>query len=88
MELYQIFKDFEKDIELYKNNGPFVYELFSIMVHSGGALGGHYYNFIKSFENGVWYNFNDSIVTRLRADEIKKAFGEEKPKCKDIYLVF
>ena len=27
--------------------GPYVYELFSIMVHSGSAIGGHYYAYIK-----------------------------------------
>ena len=29
-----------------------MYELFSIMIHSGSALGGHYYAYIKSFNNG------------------------------------
>lgn len=28
-------------------NGPYVYELFSIMIQSGSALGGHYYAYIK-----------------------------------------
>lgn len=32
------------------------------MIHSGGALGGHYYAYIKSFENNNWYCFNDSTV--------------------------
>jgi ubiquitin carboxyl-terminal hydrolase 47 len=27
--------------------GPFQYELFSIMIHSGSAAGGHYYAYIK-----------------------------------------
>ncbi|KAL3211727.1 hypothetical protein MRX96_008427 [Rhipicephalus microplus] len=31
------------------NMGPYMYELFSIMVHSGSASGGHYYAYIKSF---------------------------------------
>lgn len=39
---------------------PAVYELYSILIASGGALGGHYFTFIKSFEKGKWYNFNDS----------------------------
>lgn len=30
------------------------YELFSIMIHSGSATGGHYYAYIKSFENNQW----------------------------------
>ena len=28
--------------------GPYVYELFSIMIHSGSAIGGHYFAYIKS----------------------------------------
>jgi ubiquitin carboxyl-terminal hydrolase 47 len=27
--------------------GPYVYELFSIMIHFGSAAGGHYYAYIK-----------------------------------------
>ena len=27
--------------------GRYVYELFSIMIHSGSAIGGHYYAYIK-----------------------------------------
>ena len=42
-------------------------------------MGGHYYAYIKSFEDGGWYNFNDSTVTRIEdADvqvEIQKMFG-------------
>jgi ubiquitin carboxyl-terminal hydrolase 47 len=71
----------EAEKELYKDKGPLVYELFSINMHTGSAMGGHYYTFIKSFENGLWYTFNDIMVTKLRADELKKAFGEENPRC-------
>ena len=39
------------EIELYKNDGEYVYELFSIMIHSGSAMGGHYFAYIKSFED-------------------------------------
>ena len=30
-----------------QTRGPYTYELFSIMVHSGTASGGHYYAYIK-----------------------------------------
>lgn len=43
--------------------GPYVYELFSIMIHSGSASGGHYYAYIKEFENGEWFCFNDQSVS-------------------------
>ncbi len=32
---------------VYVCQGPYVYELFSIMIHSGSAIGGHYYAYIK-----------------------------------------
>jgi ubiquitin carboxyl-terminal hydrolase 47 len=28
-------------------------------------MGGHYYAYIKSFEDGKWYNFNDSDVREI-----------------------
>lgn len=43
--------------------GPYNYELFSIMIHSGSASGGHYYAYIKEFENGEWFCFNDQSVS-------------------------
>lgn len=51
------------------------YELFSIMIHSGSASGGHYYVFIKSFENNQWYNFNDEKVTKIDSNDIINTFG-------------
>eukprot|EP00048_Salpingoeca_helianthica_P014812 m.223684 g.223684 ORF g.223684 m.223684 type:complete len:1224 (+) comp16297_c0_seq1:475-4146(+) len=51
------------------------YELFSIMIHSGSALGGHYYAYIKSFENNKWYCFNDSSVSEITEDTLEKTFG-------------
>ncbi len=36
----------EKLVEMLRE-GPYVYELFSIMIHSGSAIGGHYYAYIK-----------------------------------------
>ena len=43
--------------------GPFTYELFAIMIHSGSASGGHYYAYIKEFDNNEWYCFNDQTVS-------------------------
>ena len=45
--------------------GPYMYELFSIMIHSGSASGGHYYAYIKEFKKGLWYCFNDQSVSRV-----------------------
>lgn len=55
--------------------GPYWYELFSIMIHSGSASGGHYYAYIKSFTNGKWYCFNDQSVTKASDDDIERTYG-------------
>lgn len=55
--------------------GPYCYELFSIMIHSGSASGGHYYAYIKSFTNGEWYCFNDQSVSRVSDDDIERTYG-------------
>lgn len=46
-------------------NGPYVYELFSIMVHAGSASGGHYYAYIKDFRTDEWFCFNDQSVSKV-----------------------
>ena len=51
------------------------YELFSIMIHSGSATGGHYYAYVKDFLTNEWYNFNDERVSRLDPNDIQKAYG-------------
>ncbi|XP_001599376.2 ubiquitin carboxyl-terminal hydrolase 47 [Nasonia vitripennis] len=55
--------------------GPYIYELFSIMIHSGSASGGHYYAYIKDFRTDKWLCFNDQIVTPITQDEIQKTYG-------------
>ena len=34
-------------------------------------MGGHYFVYIKSFEDGKWYNFNDSSVTNIAEAEVR-----------------
>uniref|UniRef100_A0A023F0P2 Ubiquitin carboxyl-terminal hydrolase 47 n=3 Tax=Triatoma infestans TaxID=30076 RepID=A0A023F0P2_TRIIF len=61
-------------------NGPFVYELYSIMIHSGSASGGHYYAYIKDFAKDEWYCFNDQSVTTITQEDIEKTFGGGPPR--------
>lgn len=46
-------------------SGPYMYELFAIMIHSGSASGGHYYAYIKDIESDDWYCFNDQTVSTV-----------------------
>lgn len=55
--------------------GPYIYDLFSIMIHSGSASGGHYYAYIKDFNTQQWYCFNDQSVSRITDEDISKTYG-------------
>mmetsp|Transcript_36164 Transcript_36164/g.84971 ORF Transcript_36164/g.84971 Transcript_36164/m.84971 type:complete len:1185 (+) Transcript_36164:407-3961(+) len=55
--------------------GPMHYDLYSVMVHSGSTFGGHYYAYIRSFENGKWYKFNDSSVSEASWSDVEQTFG-------------
>ncbi|GCB64524.1 hypothetical protein scyTo_0011764 [Scyliorhinus torazame] len=65
----------EKTSKAGNEKGTWIYELFSVMVHSGSAAGGHYYACIKSFSDGQWYSFNDQHVSRITQDDIRKTYG-------------
>lgn len=62
-------------LDLDKDNGQYLspdrdrslwnlYSLYSVLVHSGGVHGGHYYAFIRPTLSNQWYKFNDECVTR------------------------
>jgi ubiquitin C-terminal hydrolase len=65
----------ERHVQAYFREGPHVYELFSILIHSGSASSGHYYAYIKSFERDQWFEFNDSTVKPIKDSAIKDVFG-------------
>ncbi|CAB3405418.1 unnamed protein product [Caenorhabditis bovis] len=64
-----------KAVDKLLENGENVYELFSVMVHSGSAAGGHYFAYIKNMEQDRWYSFNDTRVDFASVEEIEKTFG-------------
>ncbi|CAG9310433.1 unnamed protein product [Blepharisma stoltei] len=68
-------KNREKLVNQYLEQGEDVYELFSIMIHAGSALGGHYYAYIKSFDSQRWFNFNDTQVKEIDEKDIEKVYG-------------
>ena len=56
------------------DNESMEYELYSMMLHTGGALGGHYFAYIKDFNNQKWYEFNDSKVIQISQEDINHFF--------------
>lgn len=42
-----------------------LYSLHTIFIHKGTAFSGHYYSYIKSFENHKWYLFDDNHVQEV-----------------------
>ena len=53
-----------KYVSGYKKN-DFVYDLYGVCNHSGGALGGHYTSFVKT-NNNNWYLINDTLVSDVK----------------------
>ena len=76
-DLNWILNDSKELIEEYLKDGPDVYELFSVVIQSGTANGGHYYAYIKSFEDGNWYNFDDTKVYEISKKMIPNIFGSD-----------
>lgn len=54
-----------------KDGGRQVYDLVSISKHMGGLGGGHYVAYSRSCENGHWYLFNDSSVSKVTEEEVR-----------------
>ncbi|KAL9652536.1 hypothetical protein ABK040_000106 [Willaertia magna] len=72
---------FQLDMSPYCDNksNSLEYELFGVLIHSGSALGGHYYCYIKSLGSGKWFNFNDSNVSEIDEKEVEKMYGATEP---------
>ena len=62
-------------VQQYLRDGPLVYELYSVLVHSGTANAGHYFSYIRSPDSHRWYLFNDERVHEIAPNEIEKSFG-------------
>jgi len=53
-----------------------MYRLHSVLVHSGGPNGGHYYAFVRPLGSEQWYRFDDERVTKVKEKEaVEGQFG-------------
>ena len=72
-----------------KSSAADQYELFSLLMHSGSALAGHYFCFIKDLSSGNWYKFNDSTVSLATDSQLQAAMGATDNGCAgSTYMVF
>ncbi|KAK8941776.1 Ubiquitin carboxyl-terminal hydrolase 13 [Platanthera guangdongensis] len=77
--------EFPLQLNLDRDNGKYLspdadmsvrnlYTLHSVLVHSGGVHGGHYYAFIRPILSDQWFKFDDERVTK---EETKRALEEQ-----------
>ncbi|CAA3015815.1 ubiquitin carboxyl-terminal hydrolase 12-like isoform X2 [Olea europaea subsp. europaea] len=77
--------EFPLELDLDRDNGKYLspeadrsvrnlYMLHSVLVHSGGVHGGHYYAFIRPTLSDQWYKFDDERVTK---EDMKRALEEQ-----------
>ena len=62
------------NIETVRADGKLEYELFAVLIHSGSAIGGHYYCYCRDGA-GSWYEFNDASISEIEEEEVSKAYG-------------
>lgn len=64
------------------------YELYAVVNHVGSLRFGHYTATIKSFEDGLWYEFNDTIVSKTTTflERSEKAYLLMYSKSKSIHV--
>ncbi|XP_042511238.1 ubiquitin C-terminal hydrolase 12 isoform X3 [Macadamia integrifolia] len=77
--------EFPLQLDLDRENGKYLspdadrrvrnlYTLHSVLVHSGGVHGGHYYAFIRPTLSDQWFKFDDERVTK---EDVKRALEEQ-----------
>mmetsp|Transcript_19656 Transcript_19656/g.42954 ORF Transcript_19656/g.42954 Transcript_19656/m.42954 type:complete len:1106 (-) Transcript_19656:700-4017(-) len=81
--------EFPQELDLDRDNFKYLtedadksvrnlYALHSVLVHSGGIHGGHYYAFIRPNLEGQWYKFDDERVTKeTESKATEEQFGGE-----------
>lgn len=73
----------KKKIETsYSKYKTLKYNLHSVVIHEGGANGGHYFNLIYDSQEKKWRKYNDSFVTDISEEEVSNlSIGGTKSTC-------
>ena len=66
--------------------GDCIYDVYSVVVHSGDAYGGHYRAYIHASSPGssepAWYDFDDSRVKKVEETVLESQFSGAESACK------
>lgn len=61
------------DVFQYDESECEQYQILSIICHHGSTLScGHYISYVYNFENSKWFCCNDTMVTEVSFNEVKK----------------
>lgn len=63
-----------------------VFELTGIVIHSGTAMGGHYFSLINKGDN--WYECNDKRVTQVKFDDLYQTASGRATKLCSAFVLF
>lgn len=78
----------EEAKKLLEEEGPEVFRLYAVLVHSGSASSGHYYAHILDTRDGKWYEFNDSMVREEDAKDVARAYGGSSGSANAYMLIY
>ncbi|XP_060186405.1 ubiquitin C-terminal hydrolase 13-like isoform X3 [Lycium barbarum] len=88
--------EFPLQLDLDRENGKYLspdadrsvrnlYTLHSVLVHSGGVHGGHYYAYIRPTLSDQWFKFDDERVTK---EDLKRALEEQYGGEEEVFVQF
>ncbi|CCE63264.1 hypothetical protein TPHA_0E01710 [Tetrapisispora phaffii CBS 4417] len=70
--LFNNIRDMELNISnMFKEFQSIKYNLFAVFIHRGEASYGHYWTYIKDFQqNSIWRKYNDETITEVPDSEV------------------
>ncbi|PIA94728.1 Ubiquitin carboxyl-terminal hydrolase 12 [Cercospora beticola] len=72
--------DMNERVGRKEDGKDYTYDLFAVDNHYGGLGGGHYTAMAKNFYDGEWYDYNDSMTSKIG--------GEDRVHSAAAYLLF
>lgn len=69
---FELYLDMSPYTATQDEHRPFIYELFGVVCHQGSLDTGHY-TCIMKHRSGVWYHFDDTVVTVISPENVLKS---------------